>query len=187
MGEDTVSVGEVEWDTGVDAVAAGDPGAVDRLLGAVRPIVVRYCRARLGRQQGNYAAADGVAREVCLAVLSGLRGYRRQGGPFLAFVYRTAAHAADVAEVRARPGVRIPRQSRVAVRHVTEDGPADRVRDMVQDLSGPQRDIVLLRLVVGLSVAETAAAVGSTPGAVRAVQHRALTGLRKALAVEEVC
>jgi RNA polymerase sigma-70 factor (ECF subfamily) len=39
--------------------------------------------------------------------------------------------------------------------------------------------------VVGLSAEETAEAVGSTPGAVRVAQHRALTQLRKLMAAED--
>jgi hypothetical protein len=38
-----------------------------------------------------------------------------------------------------------------------------------------------LRVVVGLSVEETAEVVGSTPGAVRVAQHRALSRLRDLL------
>lgn len=186
-------MGESEWKTWVDAAVAGDSGAADRLLGAVRPIVVRYCRARLGRQPRDFATADDVARNVCLAVLSALPGYRSQGRPFLAFVYRTAAHQVTEAEApaaRARPVVvRIPRQAPAAdlpEQHVPRDEPSDRMRELLEVLPGKQRDIVLLRLVVGLSVEETAAAVGSTPGAVRAVQHRALTELRRALSVGEL-
>jgi RNA polymerase sigma-70 factor (ECF subfamily) len=48
-------------------------------------------------------------------------------------------------------------------------------------LPDKQREILLLRVVVGLSAEETAEAVGSTPGAVRVAQHRALTRLRKEL------
>ncbi|MCP2092162.1 Sigma-70, region 4 [Actinosynnema pretiosum] len=44
-----------------------------------------------------------------------------------------------------------------------------------------QREILLLRVVVGLSAEEVAVAVGSTPGAIRVAQHRALVRLRKAL------
>jgi RNA polymerase sigma-70 factor (ECF subfamily) len=42
----------------------------------------------------------------------------------------------------------------------------------------------LLRVVVGLSAEETAEAVGSTPGAVRVAQHRALARLRRTLSAE---
>lgn len=51
-------------------------------------------------------------------------------------------------------------------------------------LPDKQREILVLRVVVGLSAEETAEAVGSTPGAVRVAQHRALNRLRSMLATE---
>ena len=75
----------------VRAAAAGDREAVGRLLAVVRSHVVRYCRARLGPSNRSLAVDD-VAQEVCLAVLTGLPGYRFEGKPFLAFVYGVAAH-----------------------------------------------------------------------------------------------
>jgi RNA polymerase sigma-70 factor (ECF subfamily) len=41
-----------------------------------------------------------------------------------------------------------------------------------------QREILVLRVVVGMSAEETAEAVGSTAGAVRVAQHRALARLK---------
>jgi RNA polymerase sigma-70 factor (ECF subfamily) len=49
---------------------------------------------------------------------------------------------------------------------------------LLQLLPIKQREILVLRVVVGLSAEETAAAVGSTPGAVRVAQHRALARLK---------
>ena len=60
------------------------------------------------------------------------------------------------------------------------------MNDLLQVLPDKQREIVLLRVVVGLSAEETAEAVGSTPGAVRVAQHRALARLRRTLSAEEV-
>ncbi len=54
--------------------------------------------------------------------------------------------------------------------------------ELLKVLPAKQREIVVLRVVVGLSAEETADAVGSTPGAVRVAQHRALARLRAALA-----
>ena len=48
-----------------------------------------------------------------------------------------------------------------------------------------QREILRLRVVLGLSAEETATAVESTPGAVRVAQHRALSRLRGGLAASE--
>jgi RNA polymerase sigma-70 factor (ECF subfamily) len=45
-----------------------------------------------------------------------------------------------------------------------------------------ERETLVLRVALGLSAAETAQAVQSTPGAVRVLQHRALARLRGALA-----
>jgi RNA polymerase sigma-70 factor (ECF subfamily) len=47
-------------------------------------------------------------------------------------------------------------------------------------LPAKQREILVLRVVVGLSAEETADAVGATPGQVRVAQHRALARLRTA-------
>nr|CTQ93138.1 RNA polymerase sigma-70 factor [Kibdelosporangium sp. MJ126-NF4] len=61
-----------------------------------------------------------------------------------------------------------------------------RMKQLLDVLPDKQREIVVLRVVVGLSAEETAEAVGSTPGAVRVAQHRALARLRKTLSAEEV-
>src|ERR687896_500669 len=151
----------------------GDHQAVGTLITLIRPMVVRYCRARLGRVDRSSVSADDVAQEVCLAVLTALPGYRIQGRPFLAFVYGIASHKVIDAH-------------RAATRNRSE--PVADVPDAVEAADGPekQREILVLRVVVGLSAEETAEAVGSTPGAVRVAQHRALARLRKSMPEEEV-
>jgi RNA polymerase sigma-70 factor, ECF subfamily len=139
------------------AALEGDPRAIERLLAEVRPIVARYCRARLGGTHNpagrSYAAADRVAQEACVAVLARLVDYPDQSRPFLGFVYDIAA------EMVARAGDRRPNQ------------PLD-------SLPATQRDVVILRMLVGLSTEETAEAVGMSPAGVRLTQHRALVRLR---------
>jgi len=187
------SVGD-DFDVLVSSAVDGDRTAIDGVLRWVRPLVVRYCRARVGRQEKTFASADDVAQEVCLAVLTALPSYRDQGRPFLAFVYGIAAHkVADahrsVARNRAEPVAEIPDSPSLA------DGPeqramqgelAGRMNTLLRTLPDKQREILILRVVVGLSAEETAEAVGSTAGAVRVAQHRALGRLRKVLASEEV-
>lgn len=174
----------------VGAAVRGDPDAVQSVLRWVTPLVVRYCRARVGRQERTFASADDVAQEVCLAVLTALPGYRDQGRPFLAFVYGIAAHkVADAhrsaARNRAEPVAEIP-DSPAAL----ADGPEERtmraelagwMHTVLETLPEKQREILTLRVVMGMSAKETAEAVGSTPGAVRVAQHRALAHLRKVL------
>jgi RNA polymerase sigma-70 factor, ECF subfamily len=172
----------------------GKPEAVEGVLRRIRPLVVRYCRSRVGSQERTFASADDVAQEVCLAVLTALPSYRDQGRPFLAFVYGIAAHkVADAhrsaARNRAEPVEEVPDTQDLA------DGPeaqlmqaefADKMTHLLDMLPEKQREILRLRIVVGLSAEETAEAVGSTPGAVRVAQHRALGRLRGVLAAEGV-
>ncbi|WP_093597498.1 sigma-70 family RNA polymerase sigma factor [Lentzea waywayandensis] len=171
----------------VSLAVQGERRATDQLLRYLRPLVVKYCRARVGR---SATTADDVAQEVCLAVLTALPNYREQGRPFLAFVYGIAAHkVADahraLARNRAEPVAEVPDQE------VRGAGPEEFVlRDELNGTLGrllhllpdKQREILVLRVVVGLSAEETAEAVGSTPGAVRVAQHRALGRLRKEIA-----
>jgi RNA polymerase sigma-70 factor (ECF subfamily) len=135
-----------------------------------------------------------VAQEVCLAVLTALPSYRDQGRPFLAFVYGIAAHkVADAHRAAARN--RVDPIADLPEKPETDAGPEDRamqgelsrqMKQLLDSLPDKQREIVVLRVVVGLSAEETAEAVGSTPGAVRVAQHRALARLRKTLSAEEV-
>jgi RNA polymerase sigma-70 factor, ECF subfamily len=172
----------------------GDPQAVGAVIAIIRPMVVRYCRARLGRVDRSSVSADDVAQEVCLAVLTALPGYRVQGRPFLAFVYGIASHKVIDAHRaatrnRSEPVADIPDAIESA------DGPEQRalrielsseMGKLLDTLPERQREILVLRVVVGLSAEETAEAVGSTPGAVRVAQHRALARLRKSMPEEEV-
>ncbi|WP_086788781.1 sigma-70 family RNA polymerase sigma factor [Crossiella equi] len=180
---------DAELDGVVSAAIAGDRHATSWLLGYIRPIIVRYCRTRIGRHERSYASADDVAQEVCLAVLTALPTYRSQGRPFLAFVYGIAGHKVADAYRNAARSIAEP-VPEVPDAVETEDGPEQQalyqelsahMNQLLDVLPPKQREILVLRVVVGLSAEETASAVGSTPGAVRVAQHRALTRLRNML------
>jgi RNA polymerase sigma-70 factor, ECF subfamily len=171
----------------VERAVHGDPDATAALLAAVRPSIVRYCRARLGRIGGAYTTADDVSQEVCLAILRALPRYRDQGRPFAAFAFGIAAH--KVADAQ-----------RAAVRHVGLE-PVDGLHDRPDHAPGPEqqavaadlsrrlyrllrhlsdahREIIVLRVAVGLSADEVGAILGMSAAAVRVAQSRALARLR---------
>ncbi len=169
----------------------GHPGAIDALLERTRPMVVRYCRARLGRITGHYYVADDVAQEVCLAVLAALPRYRDMGRPFASFVFGIASHkVADAARNASRLAVPFedlpdgpderPGPEETVVAHIE----AERTRALLARLPHRLRELLILRVVTGLSAEETGNVLGMSAGAVRVAQHRALARLR-ALAVEE--
>jgi RNA polymerase sigma-70 factor, ECF subfamily len=134
-------------------------------------------------------SADDVAQEVCLAVLTALPNYRVQGRPFLAFVYGIAAHKVidahrAVSRARSEPVADVPDSIAVGAgpeQRALQGELSAQLRDLLDELPDKQREILVLRVVVGLSAEETALAVGSTPGAVRVAQHRAVAKLRGVL------
>jgi RNA polymerase sigma-70 factor, ECF subfamily len=166
--------------------ARGQPAAIEALLEQIRPMVVRYCRARLGQISGHYHIADDVAQEVCIAVVSALPRYRDMGRPFASFVFGIASHkVADAMRNAAR--LAIPTED-------LPDGPddrpgpeetvvayieAERARALLARLPAHQRELLVLRVLTGLSAEETGHALGMSAGAVRVAQHRALARLRE--------
>lgn len=174
-----------------DLAARGDRAAIESLIEAIRPMVVRYCRARLGRVSGHYHIADDVAQEVCIAVLAALPRYRDMGRPFASFVFGIASHkVADALRSSVRAAVPTeelpdgpddrPGPEETVVRYVE----AEHARALLSRLPETQRELLVLRVVAGLSAEETGNVLGMSAGAVRVAQHRALARLR-AMAVEE--
>jgi RNA polymerase sigma-70 factor (ECF subfamily) len=168
---------------------AGDRDALGEVLETIRPIVVRYCRARVGLMERSGLSAEDVAQEVCLAAVMALPRYRDRGRPFLAFVYGIAAHKVADAYRAAGRDLAYPTDSIPEHRSAEQDpeqaaieaDSVTRMSELLEILPDKQREILILRVVVGLSAEETAGAVGSTPGAVRVAQHRALARLKSAI------
>lgn len=171
----------------VPAAAQGDRRALQRIISIIHPRVLRYARARIGG--GRTPTPEDVAQEICLAVATSIDRYTDTGKPFMAYVYGIAFNkVADAHRSLARdklsPVEEVPDTEVAAT--TPEDAAlvaagSNAVRAMLDSLNEKARDIVVLRVFVGLSAEETAEVVGSTPGAVRVAQHRALATLRKQL------
>jgi len=165
----------------------GSRRALQKVLRLIHPQVLRYCRARIGG--GRQPTAEDVAQEICLAVATSIGSYEDKGRPFMAYVYGIAfnkvtdAHRA-MGRDKSTPTEEIPEDS---ARDATpeewalEADGSNRMRALLDTLSDKAKNIVILRVFNGLSAEETAEIVGSTPGAVRVAQHRALAQLRKTL------
>lgn len=181
-----------QFDTELVAQAqGGDPAALDALLGAVRPAVLRYCRTRLMTYAGGAEAADDVAQETCVAVVKVLPRYERQGAPFAAFVFAIAANkVADAQRGFRRSAVLVdempdqtepsptPEEQAMSSASV---GAAHRLLGQLPDRT---RQVLLLR-AHGLSADAVGERMGMTANAVRVAQHRGVTKLRHLIADSE--
>lgn len=122
-----------------------------------------------------------------MAVLHALPTYRREGRPFLAFVYGIAgnkivdAHRAG-ARSKSNPVAEFPDviSNEPGPEQVVVDAAvATRMQELLKELPANQREILIMRVGAGMSAEETAQALGTSPGAVRVAQHRALAKLRQ--------
>lgn len=181
-----------ELELAVASAVRGDRASASRVLELIKPGVARYCRSRIGIADKGLLSADDVTQEVLIAVVSAIPGYKDQGKPFMAFVYGIASH--KVADAHRTAG----RNKSDPVEHLPETlaaggGPEDSVlagdanaavARLLSSLPEKSREIIRLRVLVGLSADETAEVVGSTPGAVRVAQHRAIKQLRERMEKE---
>lgn len=167
-----------------DLAQRGQPAAIETLVRQIRPLVLRYCRSRMDRIAGHYYADD-VAQEVCIAVISALPRYRDMGRPFVSFVFGIAAHkVADAMRTASRQPVPIadlpdgpddrPGPEETAIAYLE----AERVRALLARLPLQQHELLVMRVLSGLSAEETGRLLGMSPGAVRVAQHRAIARLR---------
>jgi RNA polymerase sigma-70 factor, ECF subfamily len=179
---------EAELDELAGMAAAGDKEALNHLLGLLHTPVVRYCRARMGEGIGLQTAED-VAQDVLLAVCGALGRYRPGETAAMAFVYGIARNKVVDAF---RTAGRDHSEPTDTVPDAVSDGPGpetsavlgtevSELRSMLELLPAGHREILVLRIALQFSAEETARAVGSTSGAVRVTQHRAMTKLRAML------
>jgi RNA polymerase sigma-70 factor, ECF subfamily len=175
-----------ELDVLVAPAAAGDTRAVTDILRLVQPLVQRYCRNRLGNTAHLHVTADDVAQEVLMATVQAIPRYRDQGKSFLAFVYGIAANkvsdAFRGAQVHpAYPMAEVPEVASTAAGPEEWALAAERgavARELMAQLNPVHRKVLVMRIVLGLSAAETAAELGTSAGVVRVMQYRALNKLR---------
>lgn len=171
----------------VRAALDGDRRALAELLTDLMPRMTRFCTARTTALPSSAGTAEDVAQEVAMAVLSALPRYRPGDGvPFVGFVHGIARN--KIADAF-RKTARNPSRSVDELPDPPADAPGPEalvlraelsaeLRGMLDRLPQRQRDILLLRVVEGRSAEEVAVALGSTAGAVRVAQHRALAALR---------
>lgn len=169
------------------ASRGGDEAAESELLTRVRQIAHRYARARLSSYPGAAETAEDVAQEVCMALITALPRFDDRGAPFEALVYRIASNkVADAHRAYARTprtvgdddGGVLDESVESAETAVVDRDEALRAWALLGKLSTRRREIMVLRVAVGLSTQETADALEMTVGAVRVAQHRALRDLR---------
>jgi len=169
----------------VKSAQGGDVSAVGELYDRHHESIFRYVLVRVQ----DRALAEDLTGEVFARMVASLPSYHLRGSPFRAWLYRIA-HSRVVdhyRQQRRRPSVSLDYAQSLSD---PEGNPAatvdlkltlERVQGALAGLEPSQRDVVVLRFLLGLSLQEVAQALGKTVAAVKSLQHRGLAALRVAL------
>ena len=174
------------------AAQQGAGWAFSRLYESLAPSVAGYVRA-----QGATDPED-LTSEVFLAAFPNVGSFSGDEAQFRSWVF-TIAHRRVIDDRRARtrrpppqsldgeaPGAYRGRTAGSAEDEAVDALGTERIREVLARLAPDQRDVIALRVMADLSVEQTAAALGKQPGAVKALQRRALASLRRQLSGEGV-
>ena len=169
----------------VDAARAGDEAALAELYSLYFPRVYRYILARTG----NPYDSEDLTEEVFLRVLDAIGRFQWREAPFSAWLFRIAHNA--VVSQRRKDGARGRTSALSEALPVDSQGPEEMVENRLvlneimkatETLPEAQRRVIGLRFAAGLTVAETARAMGKGEGNVKVIQHKAIAKLREMLA-----
>ena len=163
------------------SAAQADAGwAYERLYQDLAPAVLGYLRAQGAREP------EDLTSEVFLGAFGRLASFRGTEEQLRSWVF-TIAYRRLVDERRrgsCRPattssaaGPGDPAGGDVEADAMGRLGEA-RVRDLCQSVSPAQRDVLLLRLIAGLTLEQVAELLGKSTGAIKALQCRGLMTLR---------
>jgi RNA polymerase sigma-70 factor (ECF subfamily) len=166
----------------VDAAKAGDQAALSELYQTYFPRLYRYILARTGN---SYDAED-LTEEVFMRVLQAIKRFEHRKAPFSAWLFRIA-HNAVISQRRKETargrssqlndGMQVDTAGpeELAEKHVA----LSEVMQAAKTLPDAQRQVISLRFAAGLTVAETARAMGKGEGNVKVIQHKAIAKLRE--------
>ncbi|HLG11822.1 MAG TPA: sigma-70 family RNA polymerase sigma factor [Dehalococcoidia bacterium] len=167
----------------VQAAQAGDLESIGQLYDIHINQVYRYSLARLG----NVQDAEDVVSEIFYKMLNGLPNYQWRKVPFAAWLMRIAHN--EVVSFTRRNGRRandteLPEEILDRGNHSDPAENAERqlaledLRKAVELLPEAQREVIILRFASGLSVADTAKALGKQENNVKVLQHKGMQRLQ---------
>lgn len=139
---------------------------------------------------GNRLEAEDLTGEVFVKMIESIGSFKFKGFPFTSWLYRIAHNV--VVDYFRRKGRR-PTVPLDAAMNAASEAERDlerraevslTIREVVNamdNLTDLQREVITLRFAAGLSISETADAVGKKQNAVKALQHAGIKKLRNEL------
>lgn len=180
---------EQEFADVLRAAQAGGAWAWRRLHDDLAGQVLGYIRAQGAREP------DDLLAEVFLQLARNIHSFEGVEKGFRSWVFQIAHNRVIDERRRLRRNPvdptdtvddLLPAEGDVTAGEVIDSIQAERIRVLILKLVPAQRDVLLLRILSGLTVPEIAAIVGKSEGAVKALQRRGLVALGKHLESEGI-
>ncbi|GAP14119.1 RNA polymerase sigma factor, sigma-70 family [Longilinea arvoryzae] len=166
----------------------GDTAAAGEIYEQCHQDIYWYLFYRVGNSQ----TAEDLTAEVFLRMLRGLPNYQPQGKPVEAWLFQIARNLAidhyrsDHHNVSIEVEENQLVESEVLHKKVENSLTGEKLRLALDHLSADQRDVIILRFVLGMPIAEAARTINRSQDAVKALQRRGLLALRDLLISWEV-
>jgi RNA polymerase sigma-70 factor (ECF subfamily) len=171
---------EAEFASVLEAARVGADWAWSRLYADLAPPVLGYLRTR------GAAEPEDLLGEVFLQLARNLPTFSGDYGGFRSWVFGIAYHR--VIDERRYRALRPADPGDVPESSDVQNDPADLAAEslttaaivaLLGTLTAGQRDVLLLRIVAGLTIDEVATVMGKRIGAVKALQRRGVRELRQ--------
>ncbi|MFC2058883.1 sigma-70 family RNA polymerase sigma factor [Chloroflexota bacterium] len=171
----------------IERAQRNDPKAFAAIYDEYFDKIYRYTFHRVG----NRMEAEDLTQQVFLNAIQSISSYRWRGVPFASWIFRIARNQVIDFHRKASKAKTTTLDLEIAV---VDSDPATMaeqsmdikwVKGAMASLTQLQQEVLSLRFAGELSTAETAKVMDKNEGAVKALQHSALTALRKMLLEEE--
>jgi len=161
----------------------GDKQAIGELYRLHVDVIYRYIWGRVRDE----SVTEDLTAQVFLKALEGLPTYEPSGKPFVAWLY-SIAYARIVDHWRKHERrVEVPLEETFPARDLRPEefleAEADWATaiDLLAQLTDDQQDVIIMRFIGEMSLAQVAETLGKTVGATKAIQYRALASLARLL------
>jgi RNA polymerase sigma-70 factor, ECF subfamily len=159
----------------------GDGEGIHFLYVRFHDDVLRYVNSLVR----DYHEAEDITHNVFAKLITAINKYEERAVPFTAWIMRVARNAA-LDHLRARRAV--PTETVRIAEEAEADSGLDRgidLREALEDLPVDQREVLVLRHVMGLTPVEIAGTLEKTESSVHGLHHRGRRALQGALESRE--
>ncbi len=163
-----------------------DPEALTQIYEENFDRVYRYVVLKIGER----TEAEDITQQVFINAIKAISSYKWKGAPLSAWLYRIA-HNQIVDYLRRKTKVatvpldeNIPGKDNDPKYLAEQNVEIEQLSVVVKKLTQAQQQVISLRFVAEMSIAQVAGVMGKSEGAIKALQHSAIVALRKALATE---